>query len=80
MKHRASKPFFSCSYSKTQAGCKQKMADSLVVRSKVKEAAKGMNVAGDFADALSTIVQGEINKACRRAKENGRSTVKARDL
>ena len=57
-----------------------KMAEILVVRSKVKEAAKGMNVAGDFADALSGRVQALINDASRRAKENGRSTVKARDL
>tara|TARA_Y100000310_G_C20324695_1_gene642397 strand:- start:528 stop:698 length:171 start_codon:yes stop_codon:yes gene_type:complete len=56
------------------------MAEMLVVRSKVKEAAKGMNVAGDFADALSDRVQVLINDASRRAKENGRSTVKARDL
>ena len=57
-----------------------KMAEILVVRSKVKDAAKGMNVAGDFADALSVQVQSLVNDACRRAKENGRSTVKARDL
>ena len=56
------------------------MAELLVVRSKVKESAKGMNVAGDFADGLSKNVQELINAACRRAKENGRSTVKARDL
>ena len=57
-----------------------KMAELLVVRSKVKDAAKGMNVAGDFADALSVQVQALVKDACRRAKENGRSTVKARDL
>ena len=56
------------------------MAEMLVVRSKVKEAAKGMNVAGDFADCLSEKVQASINDASRRAKENGRATVKARDL
>lgn len=56
------------------------MAEILVVRSKVKEFAKGMNVAGDFADALSVQVGSLIKDACRRAKENGRSTIKARDL
>lgn len=63
-----------------QTGCIIKMAEILVVRSKVKDAAKGMNVAGDFADALSVQVQSLVKDACRRAKENGRSTVKARDL
>ncbi len=56
------------------------MSEILVVRSKVKDAAKGMNVAGDFADALSDRVQLLVNDACRRAKDNGRATVKARDL
>ncbi|MBT4576895.1 DUF1931 domain-containing protein [Candidatus Woesearchaeota archaeon] len=56
------------------------MAEILVVRSKVKEFAKGMNVAGDFADNLSEKVGALIKDACRRAKENGRSTIKARDL
>ncbi|MDP3916976.1 MAG: DUF1931 domain-containing protein [Nanoarchaeota archaeon] len=56
------------------------MAEMLVVRSKVKESAKGMNVAGDFADELSKKVQSLVNDACRRAKDNGRATVKARDL
>ncbi len=64
---------------KTKRG-NNKMAEMLVVRSKVKEAAKGMNVAGDFADCLSEKVQALINDASRRAKENGRATVKARDL
>ncbi len=56
------------------------MAELLVVRSKIKDAAKGMNVAGDFADALSEKVSQLINDACRRAKENKRSTVQPRDL
>ena len=56
------------------------MAELVVVRSKIKERAKGMNVAGDFAEALSKRVDGLIVDACRRAKDNGRSTIKARDL
>tara|TARA_Y100000310_G_scaffold336715_1_gene421999 strand:- start:338 stop:592 length:255 start_codon:yes stop_codon:yes gene_type:complete len=56
------------------------MSEILVVRSKIKDAAKGMNVAGDFADALSERVSVLVNDACRRAKDNGRATVKARDL
>ncbi len=56
------------------------MADLLVVKAKVKEFAKGMNVAGDFAEALSDKVAGLIKDAAQRAKDNGRATVKARDL
>jgi len=56
------------------------MSELLVVRSKIKGAAKGMNVAGDFAEALSQRVEQLIQDAARRAKDNGRATVKARDL
>ncbi len=56
------------------------MSDLLVVKAKVKEFAKGMNVAGDFAEALSEKVAGLIKDAAQRAKDNGRATVKARDL
>ncbi len=52
----------------------------LVVKSKVKGAAKGFNVAGDFVDHLSKRVEGLIKDACRRAKDNGRKTVQPRDL
>ncbi|HLC54948.1 MAG TPA: DUF1931 domain-containing protein [Candidatus Nanoarchaeia archaeon] len=56
------------------------MAELLVVRSKIKGVAKNMNVAGDFAEALSGRVEVLIKDAARRAKDNGRATVKARDL
>ncbi|MFH1455782.1 MAG: DUF1931 domain-containing protein [archaeon] len=56
------------------------MADLVVVRSKIKEHADGMNVSSDFASALSDEVVGLIQKAAARAKANKRSTVKARDL
>ncbi|MBS3167812.1 DUF1931 domain-containing protein [Candidatus Woesearchaeota archaeon] len=56
------------------------MGELLVVRSKIKDVAKGMNVAGDFADALSEKVEMLIKDACRRAKENKRSTIQPRDL
>ncbi|MBS3108308.1 DUF1931 domain-containing protein [Candidatus Woesearchaeota archaeon] len=56
------------------------MAELLVVRSKIKDAAKGVNVAGDFADELSKKVEVLIKDAVRRAKDNGRSTIKPRDL
>ena len=56
------------------------MTELLVVRSKIKDTAKGMNVAGDFADALSEEVSRLIKRACERAKANKRSTIQPRDL
>jgi len=58
------------------------MADSLVVASKVKEkiSAAGFNMAGDFPDALSTHVDGEVSRAVDRAKANGRKTVRPEDI
>lgn len=56
------------------------MADMVVVRSKIKEMAEGMNVAGDFAEGLNSEVIALIKKACERAKANKRSTVQTRDL
>ncbi len=56
------------------------MAESLVVKAKIKDAAKGYNVAGDFADALSGAVEKLVKKACERAEANGRKTVMAKDL
>ena len=56
------------------------MSELLVVRSKIKDVAKDMNVSGDFADALSIKVEELIKEACRRATENKRSTIQPRDL
>ena len=56
------------------------MSELLVVRSKIKDEAKNMNVSGDFAEALSKVVSTLVKDACRRAKDNGRATLKARDL
>jgi histone H3/H4 len=56
------------------------MADMVVVRSKIKELAEGMNVAGDFAEALNEEVVALIKKACERSRNNKRSTVQPRDL
>ncbi len=58
----------------------KKVADMLVVRSKVKETIKKCNVAGDFADALNRVAALLLAEACRRAKDNKRSTIQARDL
>ncbi len=56
------------------------MSELLVVRSKIKDVAKGMNVAGNFADALSGEVGKLIARAVERAKANKRSTIQPRDL
>lgn len=56
------------------------MGDSLVVKAKIKEVAKGMNVAGNLAAALSDEVEQLIKKACARAEANGRKTVQAKDV
>ena len=52
----------------------------LVVKSKIKEYAGDLNVAGDFADALSKELEAMIAKAAERCKANGRKTLQARDL
>ncbi|MBS3176662.1 DUF1931 domain-containing protein [Candidatus Woesearchaeota archaeon] len=52
----------------------------LIVKAKLKEAAKGFNVAGDLADALDKKVQEFVKSACKRAEANGRKTVMAKDL
>jgi histone H3/H4 len=51
-----------------------------IVKSAVKEELSEMNVAGDFYDALDTEVQDLLADAERRAEENDRKTVSARDL
>jgi len=56
------------------------MSELLVVRSKIKDVAKDMNVAGDFADTLSEKVEVLIKDAMRRAKDNKRSTIQPKDL
>jgi histone H3/H4 len=53
---------------------------SLIVRSKVKKAAKGMRVSGDFYDALDKKVQEVIRQASVRAKGNKRATLRPADL
>jgi len=56
------------------------MAESLVVKAKIKDAAKGFNVSGDFAETLNGVVQEVITRACNRAKANDRKTVMGKDL
>ncbi len=55
------------------------MADSLVVRSKIKSATE-LNVASAFAEALNEKVKTLVKEAEGRAKANGRKTLKPADL
>ena len=62
------------------------MADSLVVRSRLKEVVnkygkdKVSNISGDFAQELSKKVEELIAQAVKRAESNGRRTVQSRDI
>lgn len=60
------------------AGSKPK--ENLIVKAKLKEAAKGSNVAGDLADALNCYGGCLLKNACARAEGNQRKTVMAKDL
>ncbi len=53
-----------------------------VVASKIKEIVKkeNMNMASDFAEALSGKVEELVKAAVKRAQGNGRKTVRAVDL
>lgn len=52
----------------------------LIIRSKIKEYIGEMSVAGDFADSLHEKVLQLVKDAVRRAQENGRKTIMAKDL
>ncbi len=56
--------------------------ETLVVVSKIKEyvKGKGMQTSETAVDALSDAVRDLLNKAVERAKDNGRQTVKDRDI
>lgn len=56
------------------------MAELLVVKAKIKDFVGDMNVAGDFAEALSEKVEALIKEAAKRADANGRKTVQPKDL
>jgi histone H3/H4 len=53
---------------------------NLIVKSKIKEAVKELNVAGEVAEALNKKVEHLLKEAAERAKANGRRTLQARDL
>lgn len=56
--------------------------ETLVVVSKIKEyvKGKGLQTSETAVDALSDAVRGLLDKAVDRAKDNGRQTVKDRDI
>jgi histone H3/H4 len=58
------------------------MADSVVVTSKLKEAVKGLELRmdGNLPDAVNEKVHALLKDAAKRAKENGRSTLRPYDL
>ena len=60
------------------------MTKSVIVKSQVKELAKldgkSLSVAEEFYIALEEEVKKAIDKACKRAKQNSRNTIMARDL
>ncbi len=53
---------------------------SLIVKSKIKDAVKDLNVAAEVAEALNKKVEQLLKEASERAKANGRRTLQARDL
>ncbi|MBI2541401.1 DUF1931 domain-containing protein [Candidatus Woesearchaeota archaeon] len=60
------------------------MTKSVIVKSQVKELAKldnkPLSVADEFYNALEEKIRKDIEEACKRAKQNSRNTVMARDL
>jgi histone H3/H4 len=61
---------------------KKKQQEPLIVTSKAKAALKAMgcNTAGDAIDGLNAYVYWLVQQAGKRAKENGRKTVRAHDF
>ena len=56
--------------------------ETVIVGSKVKAAIKenGCMTSGEFLEAFNDAVHDLLDRACERASENGRSTVRARDI
>lgn len=52
----------------------------VIKKSGVREAAQGVNVGSDFYEELDRRAQEMVERAVERARENGRKTVKARDV
>jgi histone H3/H4 len=59
------------------------MSQVLVVASKVKQLIKdqsGMNTSASVMDALTKVIEREVQKAIEKAKNDGRKTVMDRDF
>lgn len=56
------------------------MSLGIIVKSKIKNLAKGMNVSGDFGEALDKEAERIIQRAMERAKANKRNTIQPRDI
>jgi histone H3/H4 len=52
----------------------------LVNRTRVKEICGQINVSQEFTDELDKFVEESIKRACKRAVDNNRRTVMARDI
>lgn len=52
----------------------------VVKKSGIRDAAQGVNVGSEFYDAVDEKAKHLIERAVERAQENGRRTVKARDI
>jgi histone H3/H4 len=66
-----------------KSGGTKKPGEILIVQSKVRDHIKGLgeyNIAGDVMEALSARVSRLLEDAVRRANDNGRKTVKGRDI
>lgn len=66
-----------------KSGGKKSAGEILVVQSKVREYLKGQgdyNIGSDLVGAVSMRVESVLSDAARRAKENGRKTIQARDV
>ncbi|PIO00401.1 DUF1931 domain-containing protein [archaeon CG10_big_fil_rev_8_21_14_0_10_43_11] len=51
-----------------------------IVKSKVREELDGLRASSDFFDALENAITALINDAKKRAKENGRKTLRPYDV
>ncbi len=52
----------------------------IIIKSKIKAAVPELSVAGDVAEALNKKILQILEEGARRAKQNGRRTLQARDL
>jgi len=61
---------------------KKKKMEPLLIASKAKAALKkyGCNVAGDAFDGMNAQIYWHLEQAAKRAKANGRKTVRAHDF